>query len=107
MYDESVWIGTALLNLNKNNTLSPLLNVGSSTKQFREVEQKCIHENIFAPLEKGGVVVHHLDMKKEDGVDIVGDLTVAIFANDLTNIQSLLATLLHPFRPRIVHSHPL
>jgi len=54
--------------------LSPLLNLGASTRRFREVEQPHIHELVFAPLQARSVQVVHADLKEADGVDIAGDV---------------------------------
>jgi len=54
--------------------ISPVLNLGSSTKNFREKEQPHIDEFIFKPLEEKGVKIYHADMKKSKGVDLVGDI---------------------------------
>jgi len=106
MYDESVWIGKTLLELKDSTSISPLLNVGSSTAHFREVQQKCIHDNIFGPLKAKGVIVHHLDMKKAEGVDIVGDLSEPIFLEQLrkTKYKSVLCSNLleHVKNPELI-----
>jgi hypothetical protein len=54
--------------------LSPLLDVGSSTKTFREIDQPYVHNLIFAPLLARGVEVKHVDLKSDEGVDVVGDI---------------------------------
>jgi SAM-dependent methyltransferase len=52
-----------------------VLDIGSSTLQFRQEVQPHIDAEIFAPLREGGAVVTHLDAKPQDGVDVVCDLT--------------------------------
>ena len=74
LQEESKWICTELLKLNKKNKVSPLLNFGSSTGHFRKKLQSFIHKNIFEPLEMAGVTVFHLDIKESDGVDFVGNV---------------------------------
>jgi SAM-dependent methyltransferase len=54
--------------------LSPFLNIGSSTAEFREVRQPHIDGLIFAPLRRQGARIVHADLKQEPGVDIAGDL---------------------------------
>ena len=54
--------------------LSPLLNLGASTRHFRQVEQPYIDELVFRPLEARGVRVIHSDLKAAEGVDLVGDV---------------------------------
>lgn len=72
--EESIWIGNELLELAKKEKLSPLLNFGSSTGHFRELEQPIIYKNIFGPLKERKVQVYHLDIKQADGVDFVGNV---------------------------------
>jgi SAM-dependent methyltransferase len=54
--------------------VSPLLNLGSSTRAFREVDKPHIHARLFAPLAAAGVAVFHSDVKAGDGVDLSGDI---------------------------------
>jgi SAM-dependent methyltransferase len=50
------------------------LNVGSSTKAFREREQPHITERFIRPLEGDGIRFVHCDMKRAEGVDEIGDV---------------------------------
>lgn len=50
------------------------LNLGSSTRQFREVEQPHVEACFIRPLEAAGIRFVHCDMKQADGVDEVGDI---------------------------------
>lgn len=54
--------------------VSPLLNLGSSTRTFREIAKPHIHRELFGPLEAAGIRVFHCDLKQADGVDLVGDI---------------------------------
>lgn len=63
--------------------LSPCLNIGSSTEEFRRQGQPHIHEFIFAPLERRGVEVIHSDLKSEAGVDIAGDIFDAAILGEI------------------------
>jgi hypothetical protein len=54
--------------------VSPLLNLGSSTAQFRETVQPHIERELFGPLRAAGVEVVHCDLKGGDGVDVAGDV---------------------------------
>ncbi len=74
LMEESVWIGNELLNLAKQGELSPLLNFGSSTGHFRRYGQPVIYNNIFRPLQSIEAEVYHLDIKKAEGVDFVGNV---------------------------------
>ena len=50
------------------------LNIGSSTREFREREQPHVTERFIRPLEEVGLRFIHCDMKSAEGVDEVGDL---------------------------------
>ncbi len=54
--------------------LSPVLNIGSSTRQFREHDQPWVHRTLVAPLEQRGIRVVHLDFRDGDGIDIRADM---------------------------------
>ncbi len=70
---DAQWLGRTLAGLPAEE-LSPLLNLGASTKHFREVEQPYIAELVFRPLDARGVKVIHSDLKVAEGVDIAGDV---------------------------------
>lgn len=70
---DAAWLGEALARLDPNE-ISPALNLGSSTKQYREVEQPYVHDLVFGPLEARGVKFIHTDLKSAEGVDIAGDI---------------------------------
>jgi hypothetical protein len=55
--------------------LSPLLNLGSSSTEIREVVQPWIDNQVFRPLRVRGVRVVHVDMRELPGVDVHADLT--------------------------------
>jgi hypothetical protein len=75
---EAKWLGQRLERI-EGQALSPLLNVGSATAEFRERTQPWIEERIFAPLRRRGVQVHHLDMQDGPGIDLRGDLADPAF----------------------------
>ena len=54
--------------------LSPLLNVGSSTREFRERTQPWMARAIFQPLAERGVETVHLDFRTGEGIDLRADL---------------------------------
>ncbi len=70
---ESKWIGDLLQGFGKTSRELKLLNVGSSTLEFRTLIQPYIEKNVFQKLPLNLKVVH-LDMKEEEGVDMVGNL---------------------------------
>jgi hypothetical protein len=70
---EATWIASELARIGPE-ALSPLVNIGSSTEEFRTVRQPHIDRVIFAPLRAANVEVIHSDLKAQAGVDIAGDL---------------------------------
>lgn len=84
---ESFWYRDTLMGLPAGE-ISPILNIGSSTLHFRTQVQPFIDANIFAPLTAAGYEVLHLDMKPDEGVDIVGDLTDTAFQQKLITTYS-------------------
>jgi hypothetical protein len=58
----------------KMGDISTCLNLGSSTLRFRTVTQPHIDRYVFAPLRANQVRVVHADLKRDEGVDIAGDL---------------------------------
>jgi SAM-dependent methyltransferase len=63
--------------------LAPLLDLGSSSGDFRKDYQPWVGDALYAPLLKRGVEIRHQDIKDNPGVDIVGDLTDPVFIEDL------------------------
>ncbi|MEQ1647298.1 MAG: hypothetical protein ABL898_01820 [Hyphomicrobiaceae bacterium] len=82
---EARWVRAAL-EKRKPKDLSPLLNIGSSTLEFRSKRQPWITEEIVAPLERRGIDLIHVDIKQETGVDIVADLMADV---DLERLKQL------------------
>ena len=75
---EAEWIGKALAGID-----GPILNLGSSTKAFREELKPHIDREVFAPLRKAGTQVLHADIKQAKGVDLVGDVTDPVYQDQL------------------------
>jgi SAM-dependent methyltransferase len=74
MFDlESRWVGQQLAAY-RTPQISPLLNVGSSTSEFRDSVQPWTARNVFSPLAERGVEIVHLDARAGAGIDIRGDL---------------------------------
>lgn len=63
--------------------ISPLLNLGSSTREFREVTNPHIYAELFRPLEEAGITVFHIDLKQAVGVDRAGDILDPAVMRDL------------------------
>jgi hypothetical protein len=83
---ESEWLGRRLASL-PSDQLFPLLNVGSSTEEYRTIMQPWIDQNIFAPIRSRGGKVYHLDMKQARGVDIVGGLLDSEFLDRVAQMR--------------------
>jgi SAM-dependent methyltransferase len=58
---------------------SVCLNIGSSTKHVREIDQPHIENRFVAPLKASGLTIVHCDMKRAAGVDEVGDVLDPVF----------------------------
>ncbi|MDD5449334.1 MAG: hypothetical protein PHO42_01880 [Candidatus Omnitrophica bacterium] len=71
---EAIWIKNALETLDLHEGQA-LIDFGSSTEEFRRLFQPYIDYHIFYPLRKKGLRIIHTDLKKDDGVDTVCDLT--------------------------------
>lgn len=71
---EARWVGDSLDKL-ATDEISPLLNIGSSTADFRKQVQPWIDQSIFAPLRKRAVEVIHVDIREGTGIDLHGDLS--------------------------------
>lgn len=71
---EAEWIGEVLSAIDASG-LKEAANLGSSTLLFRTKVQPHIQERIIDPLKAKGWQICHIDMKAEDGVDIVADVS--------------------------------
>jgi hypothetical protein len=71
---EARWLRTALDRFTPAQ-LSPLLNLGSSTADFREKIQPWTTECLFHPLRARGIEIVHVDRRDGPGIDIRADLT--------------------------------
>lgn len=82
---EADWLRARLASI-PDEFLFPLLDIGSSTIEFRTRTQPYIEELIFSPLRQRGGQIFHLDAKEAAGVDIVGDLFDLKFRKNLSNL---------------------
>ncbi len=73
LIEEAKWIGKEILSVSKSG--QKILNVGSSSLEFRTKIQPHIEKFIFRPLKENNIKVIHTDIVNQNGVDIVGDLT--------------------------------
>lgn len=71
--NEAIWLACGLSRIAPT-MLSPLLDIGSSTRHYREVEQPWVEELLFAPLRERGVRVVHCDAKTGEGIDLAADI---------------------------------
>jgi hypothetical protein len=90
---ESRWIGERLAEI-PDASLFPLLDLGSSTLEFRTAVQPYIDEGIFAPLRARGGQVWHVDAKAGSGIDHAGDLLDPGFVARLQGLRARSALVL-------------
>lgn len=83
LVEESLWLAEKVKKILPQEPF-PVLNIGSSTKTLRTVRQPHIQKNIFDLFDENKDVVH-FDMKKEEGVDIIGDINDPNFVSLLKN----------------------
>jgi len=72
--NEAKWFAEALRR-HATETLTPILNLGSSTEDYRTVVCPHIDSVLLKPLRERGVRILHADLKAHEGVDIVGDVS--------------------------------
>jgi len=70
-----------------NNDHEVLLNIGSSTDDYRVVQQPHIDNVIFSKLDSARFTVVHFDLKKDQGVDISGDIFNPEVQDNLQSIK--------------------
>lgn len=88
LYEESLWFKDIIERHVKPNSL--VLNIGSSTKKFIEVDQPYIKQNLFDELAKKYCSVKNIDIKQAEGVDFVGDVTDTNFTDTLKQLNPSL-----------------
>jgi len=72
LYKEALWLGD-LIGKTAPTKIFPMLNIGSSTAEFRKKTQPWIDGHVFDPATEKGFCVVHTDIKEAPGVDISGD----------------------------------
>jgi SAM-dependent methyltransferase len=85
--NEARWIAEYFAG-HSNEAIGTVLNIGSSTADYRKRKQPFIDEQIFRPLAQRGVPVIHSDVKADDGVDVVADI---MNDSDLERLRGLEA----------------
>lgn len=86
LIEEAKWLSDAMSRMEPSR-IYPLLNIGSSTGQFRKVTQPWIDRYLFLPAREKGLAVAHSDIKEAEGVDLVGDLTDKTFLQRLMGME--------------------
>jgi hypothetical protein len=81
--EEARWIWEITKNLHPLPSNNTALNLGSSTKAYREVIQPHIQQFVLLPLKNNGWNIVNVDTKKSDGVDIVADVSKQCLLNIL------------------------
>jgi hypothetical protein len=83
LVSEAKAIGNILSREVFNKKDSVILNIGSSTKYFRESSQPWVERYIFRPLRFLSCQVVNIDIKLDEGVDFVADITKELDLNKL------------------------
>ena len=71
--NECNWIYQNLRNY-KINEISPIIDLGGSTEKYRTIDQPWLENDFYQKLRNKGVNILFSDIKKEVGVDLVGDI---------------------------------
>lgn len=82
---EAAWFDRALRRMAPAE-LSPILNVGSSTLEYRTAACPHIQRVLLGPLLNRGVRVLNVDLKEDDGVDIAGDILDRSFRSKIASL---------------------
>src|ERR1700722_382027 len=93
---DAEWLARVLARLD-NGDLSPVLNLGASTRRYREVEQPHIEALVFAPLASRSVAVLHSDIRAADGDDIVADIFTSAGLAELGKVAPRAVICTHLF----------
>lgn len=83
---EAIWLGRVLGEM-ADDRLYPMLNIGSSTEEFRRSVQPWIDDYVFTPPRTRGLPVVHSDIKAAPGVDLVGNLRDPVFLAQLKTMR--------------------
>lgn len=75
LVNESVLVGRYLFSALENSQTRRVLNIGSSSLEYRSQIQPYIEREVFYPVtEKLGATIVHCDAKEESGADLIVDL---------------------------------
>ena len=89
LVEESIWIAEKIKEILPEEPF-PVLNIGSSTLIYRTKKQPFIQNNIFNLFSDEKKQVIHLDMKEDEGIDLVGDLSDENFRRLVKNLKPKL-----------------
>lgn len=84
--NESLWIKKFVPSIIAEDAF-PVLNVGSSTSHYRKIAQPHVQENIFSQFTDEKSQVIHLDMKTDEGVDLIGNLYDPQFLHKIKKLK--------------------
>ena len=73
LVNESAWIEQALGQMNVD-AITPMINLGSATREFRRKVQPHIYHHVLMPLYERHVQVIHADLLAGEGVDVAGSI---------------------------------
>jgi len=98
--EEAVWIKKTLREIDAS-FVKEVLDVGSSTREFRTQTQPYIDKDVFQPLRERGVSISYLDKKHSDGINYVCDIENITTENigksfDMVICCSLIEHVRHP-----------
>lgn len=80
--NEAIWVAQEISSLFPSKPRIKCLNLGSSTRKYREVDKPYIADNIMKPLGVYADIIH-VDAKSGNGVDISGDFSNPEFRKSL------------------------
>lgn len=83
--EEAQWIAGYLASAGD---ISPLIELGSSTRHFRTVVKPHIDKYLHAPLRLRGIRVIHTDIKAADGVDVSGNIYESAVRDKLKDVRA-------------------
>ncbi|MFA5834006.1 MAG: hypothetical protein WDA22_11080 [Bacteroidota bacterium] len=86
LLEESYWFSYVIKKYVVQNSV--VLNIGSSTSEFIERYQPYIQENLLNLLHSKSCIIKNIDLKADEGVDLVGDIVDPNFVNQLKKYDS-------------------
>ena len=89
LVEESIWISEKIKEILPEEPF-PVHNIGSSTLVYRTKKQPFIQKIIFNLFSDEKKQVIHLDMKEDEGIDLVGDLSDENFRNEVKKLKPKL-----------------